>query len=136
LVELLVVLAIISVMAALLLPALRGAKSRAGLARCSNNLRQIQAAWQMYASDNQDWTVWPGADGRAAIYGPNWPIWVQGTMSYQPNQEENFNTTYLVDARYASLAHYIQNPALYKCPGDRSTALWHGAPRTRMRSYS
>lgn len=49
--ELLVVIALISLLAALLLPALATARARARQAACASNLRQIAAAWLAYAQD-------------------------------------------------------------------------------------
>lgn len=54
LVEVLTVLAMVSVLAALLLPALRGAKQRAHAVACLNNLRQWGLATQLYAADHED----------------------------------------------------------------------------------
>ncbi len=54
LVELLVVMAIISVLAALLLPALRNARDSAKRMVCVNNLHQIGIAHQLYSNDNND----------------------------------------------------------------------------------
>ena len=54
LLELVVVVAIISILAALLLPALGRAKAKAQQPACMNNLRQIGLAIHMYAEDSSD----------------------------------------------------------------------------------
>src|SRR5688572_19906650 len=51
LIELLVVVAVISILAALLLPALKNAKAASKSATCVNNLRQIYLAFACYADD-------------------------------------------------------------------------------------
>ena len=55
LVELLVVIAVIAILAALLLPALGNAKNLAKRTGCQNNLKQWGAVVYMYANDNYDW---------------------------------------------------------------------------------
>ncbi|MFA5645192.1 MAG: type II secretion system protein [Candidatus Ratteibacteria bacterium] len=51
LIELLIVIAIIGMLAAIILPALSEARERARITTCMNNIRQIGAAFEMYAGD-------------------------------------------------------------------------------------
>src|SRR5579871_1287727 len=64
LMELLVVVAIIGILAALLLPVLSQSKARSRRTICLNNLKQINLAFQSYAGDNDD--VLPAAPNTVA----------------------------------------------------------------------
>ncbi len=52
--ELLVVIAVIGILAALLLPVLPETKARAQRTSCLNNLKQINVGIHLYADDNRD----------------------------------------------------------------------------------
>ncbi|CAN5794816.1 DUF1559 domain-containing protein [soil metagenome] len=70
LIELLAVVAIIATLAALLLPSIQRGRGAAMSASCVNNLRQIGAAFQLYAADNNG--LYP-APRYASNYDPTNP---------------------------------------------------------------
>lgn len=57
LLELLLVIAVLAILAALLLTAVSQTKRKAGQIKCVNNLRQLAIAVSLYASDNNDATL-------------------------------------------------------------------------------
>jgi len=71
LIELLVVIAIIAILAALLLPVLAGARARAQMASCLNNLHEVWMGAELYAGDNND--VLPCQTGSATATA--WNAW-------------------------------------------------------------
>jgi len=99
LIELLVVVAIISILAALLLPALNGARENSRIAVCSSNLKQLGYAFAMYVQDN---------DGYMPQSGWCYP------QSFSPGTGQQI--PHYINPRYTAMSPWVM-----KCPSVTST---------------
>jgi prepilin-type N-terminal cleavage/methylation domain-containing protein/prepilin-type processing-associated H-X9-DG protein len=142
LMELLTVIAIIGVLAALLLPVLGKVKQKAWETTCLNNVEQLQIAWTVYADDFGG-NLPHNSCGDGAGETLRNPGWVAGNMwldtDLGKDLTESTNTDLLVGSQYAlfgSIGGYVKNPAVYHCPADRSTVTLDGQILPRVRSYS
>ena len=154
LVELLVVLAIIGILAAILLPTFSRARAKAQTVVCMNNLKQLTIAFHSYVTDSGDRIMANhAAVGAGSIDGPGW---VAGIMSYENDPyipsfgkteatnwvlfatgNESTRTTYFnVPRSYGSIGPYAKNPKIYKCPSDESYSIFDGVKEQRVRSYT
>ena len=130
LVELLVVIATISILVALLVPVLSKARSYARSTACLSNLRQLQTCWSMYANDH-DGTLPPNMSVYDMATGEPVPgldlslTWCAG------NARTDTNT---VNIEKGYLFPYNRSTAIYHCPADKSTVV--GAAMRRTRSYN
>src|SRR5947207_1774862 len=79
LVELVVVIAITAILAALLLSGLSNAKAAALSTACKSNLRQIGLALRMYVQDSG---MFPAQVGVVTVTGQNGLSWVSGTSGF------------------------------------------------------
>ncbi len=91
LIELLVVTAIISILAALLMPALKQARESAYSAKCMNNLKQIATAATLYADDNDGVSfrsLWTEESLVVALGGFAQGRWLDEVFKYCGNKVE------------------------------------------------
>ena len=112
LVELLVVIGIIALLAAILVPALNRAREISRRAVCLSNIRQLTTAWLMYANEHH---------GRLCCLSGD-PNWLEG--------ESHENPQAWVDPRLiipnGELWPYLRNFSVYLCPNDPN--LFHASP--------
>ena len=132
LVELLVVLAVIGILAALLLPALARSKMAAQSIACRNNLMQLQLCWHLYAEDNLDvlvpnnsvYVFGGGSDAR----GVSWCLDLDARTQINPSNIVN-----------GLLFQYNTALGIYHCPSDDSSLQTPDGqllPELRWRSYN
>ncbi len=128
LVELLVVLAVISILGSLLLPAMARTRFRSGDAGCLSNKRQMMVAWAAYAADNAD------------VMAPNAPIgqtansaWIDVTTFGTENWGSSPANTNPASLKNGLLYRYLPGGiTAYKCPSDNLPS----ANGIRLRSIS
>jgi prepilin-type processing-associated H-X9-DG protein len=135
----LVVIAIIAILAAMLLPALAKAKTKAQGIGCMSNLKQLQYAWYLYAGDFNDMLPRNGGIGSIAMAVTDGNInngnWVHGVMGTAYGATATSNTDPELVKR-GSIFPYAKNVAIYKCPADRKTSLMGGVQLPTTRSMS
>ncbi len=134
LVELLVVLAVIAILAAMLLPALGRGKSRAQAAACGNNLRQLGLAFQSYLHDNAD--IFPTSASHSGL-GAQPEDWVWWQVEAGPSGQVAMR-----DPHKGGVMRYLGNydPRYLRCPADRDAVtrevFWKSNPGTEQYFYS
>jgi prepilin-type N-terminal cleavage/methylation domain-containing protein len=120
LIELLIVIAIIAILAAILLPVLRMAQEKAVRTQCMNNMHQLGVAIAMYAQDNHDFLPWInwGAKGPPGwcYHDPLPPQWSQALLNLKGMAA--FGKTNVIAMGSGVLYQYLQNYKVYQCPLD------------------
>lgn len=132
LIELLVVIAIIAILAAMLLPALAGAKVKAQRVSCLNQMRQIGFGFPMFSADHNGMLPpagWASGSAAAASVQLSWDSFLNRYIGGNAADADlELGTLFNGDA-----------PQVLVCPADRfPKAVWLGgtSPWFAMRSYS
>ena len=138
LVELLVVMAITATLAALLMPALAGARSKARAVTCLNNERQLGLAFQIYTDDFNDRLPYNlGSEEIRQSLALNQSLnWCSTILDWEAENTDNTNTTLVTQG---GIGPYTGRTAkLYKCPNDNYVSDIQAAAgwTARVRSFS
>jgi prepilin-type N-terminal cleavage/methylation domain-containing protein len=124
LVEMLVVIAIISVLAGLLLPALSQGKLKAKRIQCANNLKQMGLAFQAFMHDHSGRFPMqvPAADG--------------GSLEFTKSGYQVGNVFYFSYHHFQTISNELAKPELLVCPSDnRDPVLRFSEVRNTNLSY-
>jgi prepilin-type N-terminal cleavage/methylation domain-containing protein len=123
LVELLVVIAIIGILIALLLPAIQAARESARRMSCTNNLKQIGLALQLYHDSNQKlpsgWTAYDSNNKPYALGTPGWG-WATRILPYMESGSISKGSINFKLPMSDSANAYVRtlNVADFRCPSD------------------
>ncbi len=110
LVELLVVIAVIGILAALLLPTMSAAKAKASQTACLNNQKQLGTGMMMYCDENGG--AFPGIASQHSGFNPaDWIYWRTNTAVYPPVEKSP------IVSQVTSA-----NRSLFRCPLDQNDA--------------
>ncbi len=126
LVELLVVIAIIGILIGLLLPAVQAAREAARRMQCTNNLKQIMLASQMYHDANQTFQPARGGGNNGSYGWVGHHVWIlpyaEQAALYESLKSEGFP-----DVQWNGSGLYSKGPTYLLCPSDgtsKTNASW------------
>jgi prepilin-type N-terminal cleavage/methylation domain-containing protein/prepilin-type processing-associated H-X9-DG protein len=129
--EILVVVAIIGILAALLFPALARVRENGRSKSCLSNMKQLGMAFQQYTMDyNRRYpgagVYFPGYGGHPGGWAPGNGHWVSGPnnpladlASQEPVVDASSPTGYRVaDVKSGALYPYVKSETVYVCPSN------------------
>jgi prepilin-type processing-associated H-X9-DG protein len=132
LIELLVVISIIAIIAAILLPALSKAKEKGRHIRCVSNMKQVALAFHLYVEEHEE--TFPGAAAGLPMLPvvEDWSYWNAATAASMGAPPER------ADIQNSAIARYTGNfnPDLFRCPSDKDVIARMSDPAKYHYSYS
>ncbi len=124
LIELLIVVAIIGILAAMLLPALQSARKSALAAGCTNSAKQLGTLAMMYSSDTQYFMPATGKASYKYDYSGGVScdsLWDRVLIQYLPGMNEvveKLGTSGTPDSSIRKKGSAFQSIKIFACPGD------------------
>lgn len=137
LIELLLVIAIIAILAAILLPVLGKTKQTAINVQCLNNERQLAVCWHLYIADNNDYLA-PNNSVAFITPGTNASTFNIKNASWLPDVDAKTEVD-PSNIMKGVLFQYNNQLGIYHCPADFSTLQTSGGQplmQLRWRSYN
>ena len=128
LIELLIVIAIIAILVALLLPALKSARNRVYMVFCQNNLRQIGVAFHQYVMSYND--MMPDGAGKSNC-NDMYSFMIRGDclVGFGKLELEGLGQYVVTDG--IAVAKWPKNkPKVFYCPDVEQSAAWRGLEDT------
>jgi len=112
LVELLVVVAIIALLAAILVPVFGVARENARRTQCLNNMKQIGMALIQYAQDNDETLPLQGVPGTFVASGNQYGADIN--LFFAPTSPPNY---------FGALLPYVKNRQVFICPDEQPSTM-------------
>lgn len=128
LLELLVVMAVITVLAGMFLPAIGRAGAGARAIECVSNLRQLQVAWQIYVDEYRGVLPLNLASETSGVWRSSPDSWTGDSHAPRDTGPDHLQNGSLWRAGA------LRSAGVFRCPDDRSRSMAARVPRTR--SYS
>ncbi len=130
LIELLVVIAIIALLAALLLPALAGAKARAQRIQCTSQMKQLGLGFHLFLTEHNDQYPPAAYSTGDYQYQLSWDDYIHRYIGGHDPDED------LVLGISGAIADPGLIPKILKCPADRIEIGINYAPYSHRRTYA
>ena len=109
LIELMIVIAIIAILAAILIPNFIRARSQSQLAACESNMKNVATALEMYSTDNNG--IYPTGTGTVLPTGTNWSNYMRTNPSCPTNSSQYLYRTTGPSSSTPTNYSIQQNPA-------------------------